>query len=503
VAATHLGFLRSARELRDGIFIPKYYDPTVDARLRGLAETRRLVKLGDLVDSGAITVHYGHDIGKHHYGLGDIPYVRTSDLASWEIVSAPKQTVSEETYEHFQAKQDVRAGDVLFVRDGLYLIGTAALVTDFDLPLIHQSHLIRFRVSHDAGFSPAALIAALATPVVRQQVRAKQFTAGIIDKIEDRYRELVLPFPLSPEEATRLTKRTTKLVERRVELREVLRSIPLWITGENVDPRERTVRVRPEPLSESILGFTRRARTIQEIFIPKYYDPSVETELEALADGFDLQTIDDLETRELIEVTTGIEVGKLAYGQGDVPFVRTSDLADWELAGVPKHRISATLYERLRTRADVQAGDIFVVRDGTYLVGTSAIVTEADARALFAGGLYKIRSVATDELDPYLLLALLNLRIVKKQIRAKRFTRDIIDTLGRRLFEIILPVPRDQGRRHEIAELTRQVVEERVALRDEAREISFRLGGVLATEDDELTVDALSVSDPGVSEFHE
>src|SRR5206468_3139464 len=137
----------SARELRDGIFIPKYYDPTIDARLRGLAETHRLVTLGDLVDSGAITVHYGHDIGKHHYGLGDIPYVRTSDLASWEIVSAPKQTVSEETYEHFQAKQDVRAGDVLFVRDGLYLIGAAALVTDFDLPLIHQSHLIRFRVS--------------------------------------------------------------------------------------------------------------------------------------------------------------------------------------------------------------------------------------------------------------------------------------------------------------------------------------------------------------------
>ena len=134
-----LGFTRSSDDMHHGIFIPRYYEPRIGHRLEELRETHELVKLGNLIDTGAISVHYGHDIGKHHYGGGDIPYVRTSDLATWEVVSAPKQTVSEQTYEHFQSKQDVRAGDVLFIRDGLYLIGRAALITELDLPLIHQS----------------------------------------------------------------------------------------------------------------------------------------------------------------------------------------------------------------------------------------------------------------------------------------------------------------------------------------------------------------------------
>lgn len=49
-----------------------------------------------------------------------------------------------------------------------------------------------------------------------------------------------------------------------------------------------------------------------------------------------------------------------------------------------------------------------------------------------------------EQLDPYLLLALLNCPIVKRQMRAKQFTRDVIDTLGKRIFEVILPVAKDK-----------------------------------------------------------
>ncbi len=49
-----------------------------------------------------------------------------------------------------------------------------------------------------------------------------------------------------------------------------------------------------------------------------------------------------------------------------------------------------------------------------------------------------------EKLSLNLLLALLNSQIVKRQLRSKQFTRDIIDTLGKRLFEIIIPIPKDK-----------------------------------------------------------
>ncbi len=148
--AIRLGFTKPSTSLVNNIYLPRYYDPQVGERLEQLSGTRMLVTLGALIDEGHVSVHYGHDIGKHTYGQGHIPYVRTSDIATWEIVSAPKQTVGLDTYEAYAKKQDVRAGDIFFIRDGLYLIGRVAMVTEADLPLIHQSHLIRLRVAESS-----------------------------------------------------------------------------------------------------------------------------------------------------------------------------------------------------------------------------------------------------------------------------------------------------------------------------------------------------------------
>ena len=42
---------------------------------------------------------------------------------------------------------------------------------------------------------------------------------------------------------------------------------------------------------------------------------------------------------------------------------------------------------------------------------------------------------------PFALLAFLNLPVVRREMRARQFTRDVIDTLGHRLLEIRVPSP--------------------------------------------------------------
>lgn len=228
-----------------------------------------------------------------------------------------------------------------------------------------------------------------------------------------------------------------------------------------------------EPTIERIdhLGFrVRRSELANLILVPRYYDPVLKSDIEDLRSTHDLVSIEELVERGELSLTTGLEVGKMAYGTGPVPFVRTSDFSNWELKADPKHCVSTLIYSALASKQDVAPWDILLVRDGTYLVGTSCILTPSDTRILYAGGLYKIRATP-ERLDPFLLLALFNMPIVKRQFRAKRFTRDIIDTLGKRILEVILPMPRDPEERSRLADTMREIITTRARLRELGREV--------------------------------
>lgn len=233
-------------------------------------------------------------------------------------------------------------------------------------------------------------------------------------------------------------------------------------------------------------GFRKRLSEINSnIFIPKYYDPEIVSTLNALLSTHDLLTVGALVELGVISITTGDEIGKLSYGTGLIPFIRTSDITNWELKIDPKHGVSEEIYERYRKKQDVQAGDILMVRDGTYLVGTNCMLTQADTRILYQSHLYKIRVLQPHVLSPYLLLATLNSPIVKRQVWAKRFTQDIIDTLGNRILELVLPIPKEQSLREGIIAETRSIVEGRAALRQKARSVALAVMGQVQLEIDE------------------
>jgi type I restriction enzyme M protein len=121
--------------------------------------------------------------------------------------------------------------------------------------------------------------------------------------------------------------------------------------------------------------------------------------------------------------------------------------------------------------------DILMVRDGTYLVGTTCMLTRYDTRILFQSHIYKLRALKPNELSPYLLLAVLNSPIVKRQVKAKQFTQDIIDTLGGRIAELVLPLPKDKAARSRIVENTKAIVNGRAELRQRARVVALEVVG--------------------------
>ena len=237
------------------------------------------------------------------------------------------------------------------------------------------------------------------------------------------------------------------------------------------------------------LGFMLSSSVVSNrILVPKYYDPEIEADLKALASTHRLVKIGDLQKSKAIRLTTGIEIGKMAYGTGKIPFIRTSDLSNWEIKADFKHGISQEIYDTLKNKLDAQVGDILLVRDGTYLIGTSAIVTEEDLPMLFQSHLYQIRSLKPEIINPWLLFAALNTPIVKRQIRSKQFTQDIIDTIGQRLTEIVIPIPKDAKVAGRIAKETQEVIESRATLRNRAKALALELQGLTEADPQDLEV---------------
>lgn len=276
-----------------------------------------------------------------------------------------------------------------------------------------------------------------------------------------------------------------QISETRAELKNEIKILPLIaqnLLNNNDDCCERSIIVDSE--EEGNLGFKVTYKDIrQSILIPKYYNPKIDVELANLSPTHDLVTLKQLIADDAIVWETGTEVGKMAYGTGAIPFVRTSDIANWELKSDPKQGVSQEIFEQ--HKQSVEPEDLFIVRDGTYLVGTSCLLTEHDTKILFCGGLYKLRVNKRNEINPYLLLVLLNMPIVTKQMRAKQFTRDVIDTLGSRLFEVVIPIPKDNKQRQKLIDGARTIIQTRANLREKAKKIFQDYGSLIGTHMEE------------------
>ncbi|CAG8659191.1 2664_t:CDS:2, partial [Cetraspora pellucida] len=82
----------------------------------------------EIIDCGIIEVNKnnniptGDEIGSRNYlENGTIPFIRTSDITNLEIRSNPQQFTSEEIYQKYKDKQDIKPYDILLVKDGKHL----------------------------------------------------------------------------------------------------------------------------------------------------------------------------------------------------------------------------------------------------------------------------------------------------------------------------------------------------------------------------------------------
>ncbi len=218
----HLGFVVEEADLKDNILIPGYYDPELEGDIKKLGATGEyeLVRIGNLVKEGLILMSRGHEIGSRYYGMGTVPFVRTSDIVNWEIKFDPVKSIPEEIYQAYKDKQDIRENDILLVTDGTFLIGRSSIVTSLDTRIVIQSHIKKIRCLRPEELHPYLLLYLLNTEIVQRQIAAKTFVQATISTVGRRLNEVILPIPRNKSVVAQIIKEVDDIIRLKREARE-------------------------------------------------------------------------------------------------------------------------------------------------------------------------------------------------------------------------------------------------------------------------------------------
>ena len=169
-------------------------------------------------------------------------------------------------------------------------------------------------------------------------------------------------------------------------------------------------------------------------------------------------------------------------GEGDIPYIRVSDIVNWELYRNPTSGVShATYLKFTKNRALVEPGDVIFVRRGSYRIGTVAMASDRDRCIVLTRELLTLRVEPGNEsgMTPYYLLALLSSSIVQDQIRRLTFIDTTLPNIGDRWRELRLPIHKNPDELAETSDKVEQVVRQKWAAQDTIEQLRKTLGGIV------------------------
>ncbi len=170
-------------------------------------------------------------------------------------------------------------------------------------------------------------------------------------------------------------------------------------------------------------------------------------------------------------------------GKGKVPYIRVSDIVNWELYRNPVSGIPEDIYKKMvLNKEKPKAGDILFVRRGSYRIGTVAMASPQDSHVLLTRELLTFRILKPHNsynIDAFYLLALLSSKFVQDQIGSKVFVDTTLPNIGDRWKELILPIHKNEKEINKISNLTKSSVLKKWSAQNQIQEIRNQMGGLI------------------------
>lgn len=183
------------------IGVPQYCDRTsadaasswIAARLPGCSP----MTLGELCVNGLMSTRAGHGSPSADFRVGDVPYIKVSDLRNGQVNPNDTNRVPLEVARRFWRGDDsgLAAYDVLTPARTSKNIGEPSVLLPGQEHSVLTKEILILRASAEAPFDNFYLAWALMLPCVRAQWSRVVFMQTNREDLGDRWREIVVPVP--------------------------------------------------------------------------------------------------------------------------------------------------------------------------------------------------------------------------------------------------------------------------------------------------------------------
>ncbi|MEW5929766.1 MAG: hypothetical protein AB1941_20110 [Gemmatimonadota bacterium] len=188
--------------------VPVYYDRRFDEQFHAAMKTPQFADftsatLGDLVKQGVLTIRAGHGSPTPDQRVGNVPYIKVSDLRAGLVNINPTNRVPLRiAQKHWRGEESgLNAFDLLCPERTSKNIGDFCLLMPGQEQVLLTKEIIVMRPGRKAGFDPFYLLWAMTLKIVRDQWKRVVFMQTNREDVGKRYLEISIPVPRSRETA--------------------------------------------------------------------------------------------------------------------------------------------------------------------------------------------------------------------------------------------------------------------------------------------------------------
>lgn len=192
--------------------VPVYYDRRYHERFVAEMKTERFrnfssATLAELVDSGIITIRGGHGSPSSGERIGNVPYIKVSDLRAGFVNINPTNRVPRSIAERFWRGKTsgLQAFDLLCPERTSKNIGDFCVLMPGQEQLLLTKEIVILRPGPNADFDPFYLLWAMTLKIVREQWKRIIFMQTNREDVGDRYLEIEIPIANNPELAAEVS----------------------------------------------------------------------------------------------------------------------------------------------------------------------------------------------------------------------------------------------------------------------------------------------------------
>ena len=131
-------------------------------------------------------------------------------------------------------------------------------------------------------------------------------------------------------------------------------------------------------------------------------------------------------------------------GKGLVPYVKVSDIKNWRINENPKYFIPDDEAKRLRGKKELQPFDLVTPTRASKNIGLVGVVMPWQTHVVLTKEIVVLRCTKKSRMSPWLLLVMMSLRVVNDQFKYLVQMQTNREDLGKRLYELLIPVPKDK-----------------------------------------------------------